>query len=550
MKRLLFIIAIVVVLIYIVPLEIRPMVDPDETRYAEIPREMIVNGDYTVPRLAGVLYFEKPVLGYWMNVLSIKLFGENNFAVRLPQAISVILTSVMIFFLARRFGNGVESGITASLVYLSSIQVFAIGVFNTLDSALTLFLTCSLGFFFMAWDQRDNKNRYNLLLVLSGLSCGLAIHTKGFLALAVPAAVIVPFLAWEGKLKEVLKVPWIPLAVAACVMLPWGILVHIKEPEYWYFFFWHEHVRRFIAEDAQHIEPFYYFIPVLLGGFLPHTALIPSAAGGFILKGFDKPFKKYLVCWFFFPFLFFSASSGKLATYILPCFPPLAMLVADAVRDALDRGNDRLFKRGIYVLTGVLVAVTAAALSFQYKIMGKYGPIYTDKRLIFLFLSGIAVFIIFLFISLRIKTPFKRMVVFCFSPFFLFGMAHMLSPDRAVIRNSPTDFIEKHIKEFDGDPIIVSPSTPIKAVCWSLKRDDIFLLDDGNELRYGFRHENVKHRQLYARSFNKLVEENKGKRRVLLVIDERRFNYSRDKLAEPTDIIMDNPDGYMIVIYI
>ena len=286
MKRLIFAIALIVLLVYIAPLNLRPLVDPDETRYAEVPREMIANCDYVVPKLAGVLYFEKPVMGYWLNAVSMKIFGENHFAVRFPQALSVILTALGIFFLARRFGNGTESGLAATLVYLSSVQVFAVGVFNTLDSALSLFLTGSLGAFFMAWDQRDNEKRFRLFLALAGLFCGLAIHTKGFLALVVPASVIVPFLAWEGRVKEVCRIPWVPLIVAGLVMLPWGILVHLKEQEYWYFFFWHEHVRRFMAEDAQHIEPFYYFIPVLLGGFLPHTVLTPAAIGGFILKGF------------------------------------------------------------------------------------------------------------------------------------------------------------------------------------------------------------------------------------------------------------------------
>ena len=549
MKRLIFAIALIVLLVYIAPLNLRPLVDPDETRYAEVPREMIANCDYVVPKLAGVLYFEKPVMGYWLNAVSMKIFGENHFAVRFPQALSVILTALGIFFLARRFGNGTESGLAATLVYLSSVQVFAVGVFNTLDSALSLFLTGSLGAFFMAWDQRDNEKRFRLFLALAGLFCGLAIHTKGFLALVVPASVIVPFLAWEGRFKEVFRIPWIPLIVAGLVMLPWGILVHLKEQEYWYFFFWHEHVRRFMAEDAQHIEPFYYFIPVLLGGFLPHTVLAPAAIGGFILKGFDTSFKKFLVCWSFFPFLFFSASSGKLATYILPCFPPLAMLMAQAVRDALDRGNDRQFKRGIFVLMGLVLSGVVAALGFQYNLFGTIGPIYADNSRIVLFLAGMAAYLAFLAAALRAKQPFTRIILFALSPFLLYAVAHVLTPDRALIRKSPTVFIEKHLPLFDGNPLIVAPSTPIKAVCWSLKRDDIFLLDDGGELRYGFRQKNVKHRQLFLKDFKRMVEENRGKRRVVLVLDERRFTMYGDKLPDPSDIIKDAEDGFMLAIY-
>lgn len=91
--------------LYILPLGVRDLIVPDETRYAEIPREMIADGDWVAPHLNGLRYFEKPVLGYWVHAGSILLFGENNFAVRLPSALAVGLSALLIYMLICRVGG-------------------------------------------------------------------------------------------------------------------------------------------------------------------------------------------------------------------------------------------------------------------------------------------------------------------------------------------------------------------------------------------------------------------------------------------------------------
>ena len=86
---------LVYLVVYILPLDLRPLMIPDETRYAEIPREMLKSGDWIVPRLNGLRYFEKPPMGYWLNAMSISLFGENGFAVRLSSALAAGLTALL-----------------------------------------------------------------------------------------------------------------------------------------------------------------------------------------------------------------------------------------------------------------------------------------------------------------------------------------------------------------------------------------------------------------------------------------------------------------------
>jgi hypothetical protein len=111
------------VLLYIVPLGIRPIILPDESRYAEIPREMIVSGDWIVPHLDGLRYFEKPVLGYWLNALSIKLFGENAFAVRFPSALATGISAFIVFMLVCRFTGDVTTAIAAALIFSSNFMI-------------------------------------------------------------------------------------------------------------------------------------------------------------------------------------------------------------------------------------------------------------------------------------------------------------------------------------------------------------------------------------------------------------------------------------------
>jgi 4-amino-4-deoxy-L-arabinose transferase len=162
--------------------------EPDETRYGAIPLEMISSGNWISPHLNGLRYFEKPPLGYWLNAISILSFGENEFAVRLPSALSVGLSALLILLLVRRFCPDEEwAGPIATLIFLTTLEIPVVGTFAVLDSmfaaALTLTMTC---FFVAAQAKRDSSHRM-WFLVMAGVGCGLAFLTKGFLALVVPA---------------------------------------------------------------------------------------------------------------------------------------------------------------------------------------------------------------------------------------------------------------------------------------------------------------------------------------------------------------------------
>jgi len=168
---------------YILPLGIRPMVTPDESRYAEIPREMIASGDWIVPTLNGLKYFEKPVLGYWMNAVSIKLFGENAFAVRFPSAAATGISGFMIFLLVRRFTGEIFSATLAALIFLTSFEVYGVGTFNVLDSMLAMFVTISMTAFFFAHYGDPSTKKSKGFYCCSVFFVGWHSLQKGFLHL-------------------------------------------------------------------------------------------------------------------------------------------------------------------------------------------------------------------------------------------------------------------------------------------------------------------------------------------------------------------------------
>lgn len=313
--------------IYVLPLGLRPLVVPDEARYAAIPAEMMRTGEWTVPHLAGIRYFEKPVLGYWMTAASFLVLGENAVALRLPSALMSGLAIVMLLLFVRRWTGRWDLAALSGVVLATCFEPVLLGTTAILDAPFAACTTASIVCFYLGWRSRGGPR--TAWLVGAGVGCGAAFLIKGFLAIALPGMVLVPWLAWSGRWRELLTLPWIPAAAAVATAIPWSIAVHEKSPEYWGYFFWVEHVHRFTAgAEAQHPEPWWFYVPVLVVGLIPWLFAAPLVVNGLVRRGFGSDESRLLVCWVVLPLLFFSISSGKLPTYILPCFPPLAALIA------------------------------------------------------------------------------------------------------------------------------------------------------------------------------------------------------------------------------
>jgi 4-amino-4-deoxy-L-arabinose transferase len=521
----------VFLLLYIAPLGIRPLVLPDEFRYAEIPREMLASGDWVAPRLNGLRYFEKPPLGYWVNAGSMALFGQNRFAARLPSALAVGISALLLFHLVRRFSGIQDAAPLAAGVFLISLEVYAVGTFNILDSVLSLFVTAALVSFFFGY-RATSPRRGALFLGLTGIACGLGFLTKGFIAIALPAITVLPFLVWERRTKALFRLFLLPFVFALVTVLPWSILIHLREPDYWHYFFWIEHVQRFFARDAQHAKPFWYYLPILLAGSLPWSALAPAAVVGLKKVSLKDPLSRFAACWLLFPFLFFSASHGKLPTYILPCLAPLAVLLATGLHTYLETGKTRLFTVG--ALSGALV-ITLLAFSLavvQTGLFGGFTP-YAQTVKWTAVVAGLLSWSLGLLLSIRGSDRRRKVALYAAAPVLLLFLSHSVTPDLTLEHKAPGPFLLRHLHRIRSDTVLVSDEDPICAVSWSYRRSDVYLVGDPGELSYGLRYVGARHRLLSPGQLSDLILRNRGTGRVTLIAEGKKYRDWTKTLPPP-----------------
>ncbi len=527
MKRYFFVLLVLLVLALIVPLPVRPLISPDETRYIEIAREMLQNNDWIVPRLNGVRYFEKPVMGYWAFAGSMKLFGENAFALRLVSALSMLICGFFLYFLMRKAGCRKREAILAFSISMTMPMVAALSSVGILDGLFTCFLTLSTGFFFLAYQYTEHKFRKGIGYFLCGIFMGCAVLTKGFLGFILPGITIAGYLAWNKKWKDILLLPWLPLFASLAVIAPWAILIHRAEPDYWHYFIVVEHWHRFSAGDAaQHSEPFFYFIPVLLGGIAPWLLLLPCACAGLRKEILQTPLCRFALCWAALPFLLFSIASGKLASYILPCMFPLAVLIAHGLTRWTQAPKwNRLPEIAGYVLGGLLVA-SLLVLSVNF-FTGFPVAIYERQEVwkwtLLLICGGLAAFLLFMIRTE--KNHWRRLRIFPVALLILTFGLQFAFPQYMAERKCPQELMDAVRIEKDKKVVLVSHGNPFQAVCWHFKRDDVYMTTP-NEIEYGLKYPEHKHRLIDPGEFDTFVKEQKeaGADSVILFIRSKRYH--------------------------
>ena len=552
-KRCILLLLSFFLLAYILPLGVCDLVVPDETRYGEIPREMIASGEWISPHLNGLRYFEKPVLGYWVHAGSLLMFGENNFAVRLPSALSVGLSALLIYVLVWRTSrredeDGGFPAILATLVFLSCFEVFGVGNTAVLDSLFSFFLTATITAFYFATESPPGSGQKKGYLFLAGLSCGLSFLTKGFLGFAVPVLAVAPYLVWQRRYADLLRMSWLPILTAILVSLPWSIAIHLREPDFWRFFFWNEHIRRFMADNAQHKESFWFFFLTAPGMFIPWVFMVPAAVPGIKTRLFEQGaagrLLKFCLCWLVLPFLFFSFSNGKLLTYILPCFPPFAILIAFGLLHVLKKDTrSRLFQGGIVVNTILFSLILVAFLYVQLFGFNGFRP-YSQAWKAVMVVNGLAYFVLFLVWAFRSRTTVSKTLLLGLSPLLLFFVVHFTIPDLTREVKSPGPILEQYAQGIDSKDIVISDENSIRAVGWYLKRNDVYLLGGTGELDYGMKYKDAAGRLLDMQTAVDLIQNNRG--RTVLIARVKHIARWRDQLPQPVFQDQSGPEGYVI----
>ena len=356
--------AILAAILYLPGLGRPALWEPDEGRYAEIAREMVLSGDYVTPRDDYELYFEKPPLVYWAEAAAIKVFGVNEFAVRLPAAMFSIGQIVVTAALAEVM-IGTTAGLFAALALALSPLFFGFARFATLDPALAFFLTSALAAFYVAARDSFSGSRARNWMLISAAMIALGTLAKGPVALILGGAIALSWLAWERRLRQIAEMPLAScLVIYAAIVVPWFALAEARNPGFLSFFIIHEHFERYV-ESSEHGWGPWFFIPIVIGGLWPWIFFVGPGWSAMRAEdgsesGRARASASFLAVWFVVVFVFFSIPRSKLGSYILPALPPLAIIAGYGLTRM--SAVDAVRRRRLFAVVAIANVILAAAL--------------------------------------------------------------------------------------------------------------------------------------------------------------------------------------------
>jgi 4-amino-4-deoxy-L-arabinose transferase-like glycosyltransferase len=454
-------------LIYFSMIGLRPFSNPDEGRYAEIPREMVATGDWITPRLNGVLYFEKPPFFYWLEALAIKVGGMREAALRFWPAALGLLGCLTVYATGRRI-YGRPTGIFSAVVLGTSLLYFGLSQIILLDMAVSVFITGALCFFILG--SREPPGRTRMFFMLGFYVCmAVATLTKGLIGLAIPAAIIFLWTLLLWRWEKIFPL-YLSLGIPVFLLMavPWHVLAARATPAHensagffstnkegqgflWYYFM-HEQVLRYLTTIHRRTQPFWFFFAVLPTGLFPWVTFLPRAVKHAFTGGWKKrseqPEVFFFAIWIVFVLLFFSTSQSKLIPYILPVYPALALLVGRYLAAAWENPG-KISLRADCVAYGI-VAILLAAVPIVLRARGYGTP---AQALPFGLLIGIlasSALLIFWFV--RRNAPSRGLVVLMLAAA---GICSVFNPLAAQLQRPSTKAFSEFLKPR------LTPDTPV-----------------------------------------------------------------------------------------
>ncbi len=373
------------------------LVDMDEPRYPQAAREMIAKKEYIIPQFAGKPRYDKPILFYWSEILSIKAFGDNELSARLPSAISALALVILSFFIGSTTGVAMLS----ALVLATSIEFFVMARLSVTDMLLNLCISSTLIIFFLTYSRKRHPTKRSFVsdaalkkigttrsvcsekednisfsskpsndkfLLLSAVSAALGVLCKGPVALILPGLIIFFYLLANKDLLGYCKRVWSLLLVWILIflvlVLPWYIAVHYATAgEFTKAFFLEHNLNRYTSVVSGHKAAWWFYVPTFIIGFMPWALFLPKAFTDWFKNkaqvSYENDLVKFSLIWFTTVIVFYSLASTKLINYILPCYLPLAIIVAIYLKKSLTQKTITIIIAvwGIALLASVLLVL-------------------------------------------------------------------------------------------------------------------------------------------------------------------------------------------------
>lgn len=523
--------------------------DPDEGRYAEISREMAVSGDWLTPTLHHVKYFDKPPLLYWLVAASFQMVGVSEGAARAVPAGAGVLTVLITFALGRSM-FGARPAVLGALVLATTPLFFFFSQGLTIDMLLTATMTATMS---TLWAFQTSSHPQRWALVVAATTA-IGVLAKGLVAVVLPGLTMLGFLLYRGELRALGSLLGLrPILLFVGLAVPWFVAMSWSSPEFAHYFFVTQHVERFVTAAVGHPEGPLFYVPVLAAGALPWTVVVAAVVwirGGVPWRSRDDA-TVFLVLWTLVVLVFFSAARSKLPGYILPAFPPLALLAGRLLSSDDDRCSvHRVASRvvhGFALLGGSLALLAAVTLPFMRVVSDRLGRDPDDVALVLwtsltagLGLAAIALILGRSWTHIG-RSPARSIAAIagCIGALLLLAV-----PARDVVKNSreigtavralyePGDVLVSYKRLLHGLPFY-SDLRPIHAVSYG-------------ELDFGSRHTSGS-KEFFWADPSRVVEAWGSGRRVFVVTTRKYERELLDVLQPPPHVLARDADRVVLV---
>ena len=525
--------------LYLAHLGAYHLMDPDEGRYNQIPREMILSGDFITPHLNGVEYFEKPAFQYWFTAIMIKIFGFSEFTGRILPALSGIGCVALAGFLGTMMYSR-KVGLLASAILATSCLNLVVASINILDMALTLFMTSCMVFFYAF--ERTEKKKW---LIAFYIAMGFGVLTKGLVAIILPFGILFWYVIFTKRPRLFLKLFYLPGILAFLIVtVPWFYLVCQANHDFFYFFFIREHFLRFTTKMHNRFQPWWFFMPFVIIGMLPWTGFLVSlfSKRGVIRQTTSERNRFdiiYLLLWFFIIFIFYSISDSKLVPYIMPCWMPLAILIAASIKrfEVTNSWLSHSFFINSFLSLAFVFALVGYVLSSNYLTIDEFiaeGGLLTAS----LFIGTIAS----IFVWLKTKRFRCTVSVLCIMGFF-FGLG-LHDVQEQVHNNQSAYYVSQKINELQPqDALIVNYGDFYHGVPYYTNQR-VALADFKGELEFGSTHPSGAGWFFNGNELNNLWNSPK---RIIIVVKDRYKDKCLNVLTSPAKQVF-TEGAYTILI--